>query len=190
MPFGVAIYEPSAIKVVSNDDVANSSMGKDLYAIEKTCRLKCSQPDCIVEDFSPKVIQSEKLVCGGFELYATNEPDVITEFKEKTSFVDYITMLLSCIGFWFGFSPLFFLRDVDIISIIMSTKDGTKKVLNRKRKSVSKPKAPAYDNQWTPHKSTRETSDRNDAMLNERRPSNVHYFEYNFKPLPHVINRF
>lgn len=45
------------------------------------------------------------------ELYASNAPKVTTLFKPSLEMIDYVTYMLSCIGFWIGISPIGLLCD-------------------------------------------------------------------------------
>lgn len=128
-PFSIAYEEPSPHMILSFDDLKDDAKAAQLDKVEVFCRSRCSKKDCHKEDFTPKIISSESYTGVGFEIYAPNEPDVITTFVPRTSLVDYITMVFSCIGFWFGFSPLYFFKDFDVLSMVhgMSRKQSLRK---------------------------------------------------------------
>ena len=110
---------------LAESDLSLISNNQKLANLEQQCQSKCSKADCVSADFVPKIISAESSKFPGFELYASNEPEIITMFKAKISFVDYLSFALSCTGFWLGFSPLSFLVKMDIIGQLMPQKVNT-----------------------------------------------------------------
>lgn len=80
-----------------------------MASIDELCSDKCRQQDCKKDLYVPKIIGTEALEDFGFELYLPIDPVIETKFKPEISLTDFVTYILSCIGFWLGFSPLMFI---------------------------------------------------------------------------------
>lgn len=82
-----------------------------LEIIERNCSTLCKRPDCSITHHVPQVMMTSPMHSNeiGFELYVSVEPDITTEFIPLLTFVDFATFVMSCVGFWLGFSPLIFL---------------------------------------------------------------------------------
>ena len=111
IPFEIAITQPLDVRMISGYDLkTNASHKTALKAIEAICEKSCQRIDCFIEDYSPKIVATSTSNELSFELYAPNQPEVVTTFLPIANIVDYITLALSCISFWFGWSPMYFLR--------------------------------------------------------------------------------
>lgn len=82
-----------------------------LKQVETSCSKLCKRPDCVIANHVPRVMmmsptEGDRI---GFELYVSVDSNITTEFKPLLKFVDFATFVLSCIGFWLGFSPLVFI---------------------------------------------------------------------------------
>jgi hypothetical protein len=79
----------------------------------KSCIDLCRRPDCVKESHvtivhsvfgdgntSPRVTQLR------LYLYPPNDQTTIVTSQPKMNFVDFLTQIISCISFWFGFCPL------------------------------------------------------------------------------------
>lgn len=85
---------------------------------EEECRKRCPMKDCRYNDFIPSILSVGDNDGPQFRLYATNHPVIRQTAVAKMNMTEYVTFVLSCISFWFGFSPLdFFLRGKSFISM-------------------------------------------------------------------------
>lgn len=107
VPFTTAVEHPYEAYHLGTKDIRNETLRKQLSAFEHICRETCSRPNCEEDIFIPKV--TTKFIAGNFILFALrlpNEPDIIATAHPQLTAVDFITYILSCFSFWFGFSPL------------------------------------------------------------------------------------
>lgn len=79
---------------------------------EERCRIKCPMKDCRYNDFIPVILSAGDSFNPEFRLHATNHPLIRQTALAKMDLTEYVTFVLSCISFWFGFSPLGFLLRV------------------------------------------------------------------------------
>lgn len=97
---------------VSREDLKNETFQKQLTQLELACKHKCERPNCYEEIYIPKVVSVQhkfpRVI--QFTLLLPNEPDLIATAQPLITTVDLITYILSCISFWFGFSPLQLVR--------------------------------------------------------------------------------
>lgn len=80
------------------------------------CRKSCSRPDCFTEMLSPSLVirnehgsrqDGENETSMNIALYQPSQPVLLVESKAKNYFIDFVVYLSSCLGFWFGFCPLY-----------------------------------------------------------------------------------
>lgn len=76
---------------------------------EEECRKRCRMKDCRYNDFIPSILSTGDSNYPEFRLHATNHPVVRQTAVAKINMTEYVTFVLSCVSFWFGFSPLDFL---------------------------------------------------------------------------------
>ena len=126
LPFEAALYEAVDLPLISKSDLANANLSNALHKFEKQCENKCKQQECLIEDFSPKIIAFSESHMISLEMYASNEPIVITTFLPLSNIIDYVTFVLSCISFWFGWSPLYFMKDINLLDRCKGRKRDTK----------------------------------------------------------------
>ena len=72
------------------------------------CRHECRHADCERNVYVPIVISinfdpTQYMV---LELYVSNEPVVKIDTQANLAFIDFITYIFSCIGFWYAWSPV------------------------------------------------------------------------------------
>ena len=128
VPFSIMVNQPVDLPMMSFRDDGNDTISKKLFQLEQRCSRNCTRKDCIKMEFVPKVMSSMKSDNLTIELYAPNEPGIVSIYKPKISLIDYITYVLSCIGFWFAFSPLVFLLDNDVLrKVLFGTQVQTKR---------------------------------------------------------------
>lgn len=109
LPFSVLIDSPIRLPIISKEDNSNELFMKKLGQLQKDCGVLCKRKDCFKEEFIPKVFyttQEENIM---LELYGSNEPTIASQESAYLNIIDYITYIVSCISFWFGFSPVAFL---------------------------------------------------------------------------------
>ncbi|KAI1300148.1 hypothetical protein HDE_03510 [Halotydeus destructor] len=109
IPFSIVVYDKTDIPYVTRKLYRNETLALSLYKIEHTCNLTCSYPDCNDVDYIPVVITTEGLDHLLYDMYVTNEPITRTVFIAKFGLQDYAIYISTCISFWFGFSPLYFM---------------------------------------------------------------------------------
>lgn len=89
------------------------------------CRKECSHDDCHGILFVPIVLSVSKTELLTIHLYVSNEPHIRINVQSTLALVDFTTYILSCVGFWYAWSPL---------CLIPSKEgDGRKKSKNTKR---------------------------------------------------------
>jgi hypothetical protein len=79
----------------------------------KSCMNLCHRPDCVKESYVT-IIQttsgygntSSTVTELSLFLYPPNDQTTIVTSLPKMNFVDFLTQILSCVAFWFGFCPL------------------------------------------------------------------------------------
>src|SRR5689334_12631875 len=79
------------------------------------CSLECGKPDCYSNEFKVaqiKLIIEEDMSYTGWNLFEPFVPKLITIHKPQISLIDFVTYILSCISFWFGWAPLPFLLEI------------------------------------------------------------------------------
>ncbi|KAI1304922.1 hypothetical protein HDE_01646 [Halotydeus destructor] len=87
----------------------------DLKNIRLECKTKCESPDCITEKFVLEQLWEEWYVAEDvvskttISLLPPQMPMTSVKEEPKVSIIDFISFLLSAIGFWFAFSPLVYL---------------------------------------------------------------------------------
>ena len=95
------------------------------YRIE--CRRQCSRPDCRSNKFVPIIVSLRRSKSNfTLVLYTANEPDIRIHAISTLTLIDLVTYIFSCIGFWFGWSPVVLIPNQSI--------DEKKKAKNKKRK--------------------------------------------------------
>ncbi|KAI1286174.1 hypothetical protein HDE_11165 [Halotydeus destructor] len=105
LPFSVAIYDEAELPLITKQQLKNGTIRQTLDGAEKLCTKKCASASCTSIDYTPVVISSAGQDRPFLDLYITNEPETIVDYLAKQSMIDVTVYVLSCIGFWFGFSP-------------------------------------------------------------------------------------
>lgn len=81
--------------------------------IEQRCKRRCKKQDCVQEKHLVAFVGQRKqlpwMVEPQFMAGPPNTPDTVTVEKPLIDWIDYVTYVLSAIGFWFAFSPLTFM---------------------------------------------------------------------------------
>lgn len=107
LPFTALIENPYNIHHLGKQDIKDKVVKDRIIQLEDACEQLCSRPDCEEETFISKIV-AEQRVSNNIRLILVipNEPDIIAVAEPLLTAVDFITYILSCISFWFGFSPL------------------------------------------------------------------------------------
>ena len=111
VPFDVTIYENLTEPFSYTFKYDDHQIG----TLRNTCSSICAKPDCFHETVTPKLISTEDGTKFYVNIYPPDEPDIITQHVPQMKLVDFVTYLLSCISFWFGFSPFTFLVKTKLI---------------------------------------------------------------------------
>lgn len=90
------------------------------------CEELCSRLNCFEQVFVTKVVGRSAMVKLAFDLYLPDSPDVITNYIAKIELIEYAIFVLSCFGFWLGFSPLMVLLDSKFFKEKVETKGDLK----------------------------------------------------------------
>lgn len=77
---------------------------KLLRQIKQNCTSKCSKTQCDRNDFVPILIHTIEGDQLEVNMQASPEPLFKTIFEPKIFMIDFVTYILSCIGFWYGIS--------------------------------------------------------------------------------------
>lgn len=87
----------------------------DFLRIQNHCKQMVSKRNCVNEIYVPNRLTTDKEKDGGnggfVGLVAPGRPQIITTSKAKIESIDFITYILSCLSFWFAFSPLVILTE-------------------------------------------------------------------------------
>lgn len=118
VPFTVLSLNGSNYKLLSELDVKNKSVLKELDDIYKSCSAKCPFLDCVQEQYIPRRLSSGNWTTPTVTLMMSSEPRITTQFKPQINPVDYITYVLSCVSFWLAWSPLDFLLNSFVSNVI------------------------------------------------------------------------
>ncbi|KAI1300141.1 hypothetical protein HDE_03509 [Halotydeus destructor] len=112
VPFSVATYEPVDKLYFSEKQFKeNDTLLMGALDIEDQCRMKCIRSNCLEITYVPFVVNTSPTDKIHFDFHVTSEPEVNTILVAKFEAMDYAVYVLSCISFWFGFSPLGFMID-------------------------------------------------------------------------------
>lgn len=111
IPFSVLVDKATDMQLISEEDNFNATLFNILKQLETECGKSCSQKTCITEEYIPRVLTASHEEHMIFELYASSEPYIISQYKPLLSIIDFVTYLLSCFSFWLGISPLGLLLD-------------------------------------------------------------------------------
>ena len=84
----------------------NLSFSVSSMEIQKTCSLKCHQPDCMEDIFIPLVLGQEPTNLSRIAMFIIQTPVLTTICEPKTQFVEFLTDFISSFGFWLGISVL------------------------------------------------------------------------------------
>ncbi|KAI1301391.1 hypothetical protein HDE_03047 [Halotydeus destructor] len=129
VPFSVSSYESLNVTLMdvthNNDDIVMDKLRK----LERDCSERCKQKDCFKMEYTPKLISTIKDTNSVVvELYSPNEPGIQSVSKPKITLIDYVTYVLSCLGFWFAFSPLVFMEQKLLTRLTRSRKKDNENV--------------------------------------------------------------
>lgn len=116
MPFNVLTSTGSPHKSyrrLSFKEIYNDTISDQLRTLEAHCRSQCWQPDCRQEDVVPTILYARLSRRPSLTLHPSIAPQIILQFVAYMSLIDFLTNILSSVGFWVGFSPLTFLKDID-----------------------------------------------------------------------------
>ncbi|KAI1290393.1 hypothetical protein HDE_09017 [Halotydeus destructor] len=87
-----------------------------LRVMSQNCSRTCRHQSCYTENFDPHLMGSVEGESMELAFYMTGQPDVLVTAIPLTELIDYVIMMLSCLAFWFGFSPFHSLLRLDFIS--------------------------------------------------------------------------
>lgn len=100
---------------LTNDDLRNESISRQLIEVEEECHEICNKPDC--EDIitltrgsydyiRPENVDNPSKQGLEFEISVPKRPVIAIIYKEKISITEFLVYVLSCFGIWFGLSVL------------------------------------------------------------------------------------
>ncbi|KAI1286291.1 hypothetical protein HDE_11172 [Halotydeus destructor] len=113
LPFSIAIYDEPEIQMITAKLLKNETISQTLDGAETLCVRKCPSANCISIDYTPVILSSAGQQDPILDLYITNEPETTVDYLPKQLMVDVTVYVLSCIGFWFGFSPFLAMMDIE-----------------------------------------------------------------------------
>lgn len=110
-------------------------------AFEANCEKSCFRSDCVIHQFKASKM-GEKINNQETSIFlsAPSIPKVKIVYKPQINLIDLTTYALSCVSFWFGWSPLPFLLGLKLFAIktIMAKKTAQEGQNNGKSPRVSK----------------------------------------------------
>ena len=80
----------------------------ELTQIKSNCTVRCQKVQCNSDDFVPILIHSIPSQRVEVVLQASPDPLFKTISQPKINLIDFVTYIVSCIGFWFGISCFHF----------------------------------------------------------------------------------
>lgn len=97
------------IGTTNNSMLINNNI---LPLLKRKCRERWARRDCVADLFLPRIVHHwEGTLSGVLNVVAPSRPQIVTISRPKIENIDYVTYMLSCVSFWFAFSPLCFLAD-------------------------------------------------------------------------------
>lgn len=107
---------PAFIPISQTDDIwvmheiAMLFPNESITEIQRYCMAITSRSDCHQELYIPRLLRTSTI--GRYlSVQAPGTPQIVTSAKAKIDLIDFVTYVLSCLSFWFAFSPLVFLTD-------------------------------------------------------------------------------
>lgn len=106
----------------------------DIGNIERRCALDCKQLDCRSDHYELALQSTTNIVLKrlpqrnhqhlvGLSLLKPQRPDTITTEVPLINWIDFVTYVLSTVGFWFAFSPMGALSSDKVIRLLKMTDD-------------------------------------------------------------------
>ncbi|KAI1290389.1 hypothetical protein HDE_09016 [Halotydeus destructor] len=84
---------------------AKSENKSQLEEMVRYCSKACGHEACYTEHFEPIQVGTLEFDLLAFALYLPGQPALLVTALPQTELIDYIILILSCVSFWFGFSP-------------------------------------------------------------------------------------
>lgn len=106
VPFSGIIDEPLNLKPISPYDIVNETRAKELDAIETFCKGVCKKATCKLSYSITRMVVTYDRAPTTVVVKVPPEPFVIIAYKPAVPLVEFITIVLSCFGTWFGVSIL------------------------------------------------------------------------------------
>ncbi len=87
-------------------DYENKTIKEKAISIETNCLHICSNEDCVREEFIPYIRKNEQGQNFTISLEPPRGLDFTVKFEAAINLIDFVTYVLSTIGFWTGFAPI------------------------------------------------------------------------------------
>ncbi len=98
---------PKEVRFDEWSDYDNQTVKDKLAAIDNLCiNRTCSNQDCIRTEFVPMVRKEINAKQFSISVKTARGPDFKVKFAPAINLIDFVTYVLSTIGFWTGFAPL------------------------------------------------------------------------------------
>lgn len=111
--------ENSTDSFVTNNMASNNrSLRNNLRWLFNKCYLICERQNCIREDFIVRKVSDANYKDSGHmtvSLLVPVDPDMAVTAKPMMEMIEFVTYVLSCISFWFGFAPFGFFSENDVL---------------------------------------------------------------------------
>jgi hypothetical protein len=110
VPFTTIEMYPRDIGHIGRTIIANKNNSMALDALERRCEQKCYQEECDSLFFSTSILKEER---GDYDLFsvlvqAPITPRIKVALIPLSQLTDFLVMVTSCIGTWFGISAMSF----------------------------------------------------------------------------------
>ena len=93
----------------------------------------CTKVDCHSEHYVPNLVTTYANDFLKISILCPNNPDIISSYQPLLTIVDYVTYILSTVGFWTGFDPMAILIYGNWIKFLTNGRGGSR----RKKKNNS-----------------------------------------------------
>lgn len=123
IPPSLNLYSNAKERVIPFDEFwsedvipgSNESFIQLMFKLESSCEKECAATDCKSIDYIPKRLSSTKFGIPSLGVFAPFSPTVSASCHEAMSVVQYLTDVVSSLGFWLGVSAIGFM---DILKIL------------------------------------------------------------------------
>lgn len=99
----VIITEPIDYKIISHIDLIDENIKSMVSKHDRDCHRKCFFNPCVMSYTKTSVsTQFDAAVVLAFSIRSPTEPDILSQSEPVMTFVEYFSLMCSCLSTWFG----------------------------------------------------------------------------------------